>query len=288
VLTHALSHAGSTARSGRKGPLLFVTLSIVLDVDDLVNGWKTLGLGEGDAVIVHSSLSALGPVRGGAPAVVESFLRTVGSRGTVVVPTFTPQIADPAPDQVGVPPAKVRAERDAIPLFDRTTSSPMGAIAEALRTRREAVRSRHPQASVAAIGRHARAVTAHSPLSFALGRHSPFARLYDLDGVILLIGVGHNRNSFLHHVETLIPHRRLKIRRFPLMVDGERVWCEVPDVGNDNDTHFPTIGRDFEEHVGVEPQFVGAAECRLLRARPFVDFAIPRLTRLLDETTPAQ
>jgi aminoglycoside 3-N-acetyltransferase len=48
------------------------------------------------------------------------------------------------------------------------------------------------------------------------------------------------------------------------------------------------VGRDFEEHAGVKTGFVGAAECRLLRARPFVDFAVPRLTQLLDQAIPAQ
>ncbi|MBP2479396.1 aminoglycoside 3-N-acetyltransferase [Crossiella equi] len=255
----------------------------MLDVEDLVSGWRALGLLAGDAVIVHASLSALGPVRGGAPTVVESLVRTVGVTGTVVAPTFTPQIADPDPDHVGVPSEEVRARRGAVPLFERTTPSRMGAIAEALRVRNDAVRSGHPQTSVAAVGRHAADIAAPGSLGFALGKGSPFGRLHDLDGVILLVGVGHNRNSFLHHVETLTPRPRLKLRRFPLVVDGERVWCEVPDVGDDNDTHFPTVGRDFEEHAGVEAGFVGAAECRLLRVRPFVDFAVPRLTRLLDE-----
>lgn len=259
------------------------TLLSVLDLDELVAGWCTLGLGQGDAVIVHSSLSALGPVRGGAAAVCESLLRTVGPAGTVVMPTFTPQIADPDPDTVGTPSSWTWKRREEVPIFDGATPSHMGAIAESLRLRSDAHRSEHPQASVAAVGRLAVAVTAPSSLGFALGRESPFGRLYDLDGAILLIGVGHNRNSFLHHAETLSPRPRLKVRRFPLLVRGERVWCEALDVGNDNDTHFPVVGQDFERQNGLTSRLVGAAECRLLRVRPFVDFAVQRLTQLLDE-----
>ena len=87
----------------------------------------------------------------------------------------------------------------AVPLFTPDLPSPMGAIAEAVRRRPDAARSRHPQASVAAVGARAQAIVADQPLHFALGAGSPFARLADLDGRILLIGVGHNRNSFLHH-----------------------------------------------------------------------------------------
>ena len=45
-------------------------------VDSLVVDLRRLGIGEGDIVIVHSSLSALGWVCGGAQAVVQALLDT--------------------------------------------------------------------------------------------------------------------------------------------------------------------------------------------------------------------
>ena len=165
----------------------------------------------------------------------------------------------------------------------------MGAIAEALRRLPEAVRSGHPQASVAAVGARAHEIVTGSPLHFALGPHSPFARLADLDGRILLIDVGHNLNSFLHHhAESLTPDPRLKQRRFPVVVDGERVWWETLDVGDDNDTHFPVVGRDFERHAGIEAVPVGGARVVLLPARAFVAFAVDRLQELLTAQRTAQ
>lgn len=160
-------------------------------------------------------------------------------------------------------------------------SDRMGAIAEAVLTQPDAVLSPHPQVPVAAFGLRVDEIVAEQPLAFALGPDSPFGKLYDLDGHILLIGVGHNRNSFLHHAETLVPQRRLKVRRFEMIVDGARVQCEEPDVANDNDTLFPVVGHDFEESFGIQPVRVGSAECRLLPARPFVDFAVRRLSELL-------
>ncbi|MEU0464440.1 AAC(3) family N-acetyltransferase [Amycolatopsis sp. NPDC006131] len=248
---------------------------------DLVAGWRELGLAEGTAVIVHASLSSLGPVPGGARAVVASLVAAAGQAGTVAAPAFTPRIADPDPDHRGAPDTAIRARRDAVPLFDAGTPSEMGAVAEAVRQWPGAVRSRHPQASVAAIGAHAREVVAAQPLGFALGAGSPFSKLYDLDVSILLIGVGHDRNSFLHHAETLARHRRLKVRRFPRLVDGERIWCETLDVANDNGTLFPVVGREFERVHGVREAEVGRARCRLLAARPLVDFAVRRLDELL-------
>jgi aminoglycoside 3-N-acetyltransferase len=161
--------------------------------------------------------------------------------------------------------------------------SGMGSIPEALRTLPDSVRSTHPQVSVAAVGAQAAAVVERQTLGFAVGPDSPFGRLHDLGGHILLVGVGHNRNTFLHYAETLTPRPRLKVRRFPLYVGEERVWVETLDVGDDNDTHFPTVGREFEEQAGVQEVIVGDAPCRLIPVRPLIALAVGRLTELLAE-----
>lgn len=256
--------------------------TIPLTPADLEEGWRRTGLSAGMDVIVHASLSRFGHVEGGAGAVVESLRRVLGASGTLVVPTFTWQVTDPEPDHVGVPDARVRERRAAVPTFHAglpTTS--MGAISDAVRALPDSVRGSHPQASLTAVGARAAEIVDRQPLGFALGRTSPFGRLHDLGAAVLLAGVGHDRNTFLHYVETLTPAPRLKVRRFPYVIDGERVWVEAPDVGNDNGRHFPTVGREFEEHAGIEEVRVGSATCRLLPVPALVEFAVPRLTELL-------
>ncbi|SCK25827.1 aminoglycoside 3-N-acetyltransferase [Streptomyces sp. LamerLS-316] len=250
---------------------------------DLVEGWRRVGVEEGMAVLVHSSLSSLGRVDGGAVTVIDSLRTALGHAGTLVAPTFTWQVTDPDADHVGVPDAAVNERRAAVPTFHPDLpSTGMGAVPEVLRSLPGSVRSSHPQASVAAIGARAADIARRQTLGFAIGRTSPFGRLHDLGGYILLMGVGHNRNTFLHHAETLTPNPRLKVRRFPRNIDGERVWIETLDVGNDNDRHFPTIGREFEEQAGIEEVLVGDAPCRLIPVQPLVSFAVRRLTELLE------
>ena len=252
------------------------------EIEDLRTGWRQAGVEPGMHVIIHSALSSIGRVRGGAATVVSSLRRAVGPEGTLVTPSFTPQVADPDPLVRGLPDESVRVRRDQVPLFTPQMSSPMGAVAEALRLTPGAVRSWHPQVSVAALGACAGDIVASQPLQFAVGRGSPFERLRHVGGWILLVGVGHNRNSFLHHAESLIDRPRLKQRRFPVLVDGERIWWETLDVGDDNNTHFPVVGEDYERHAGIRPVQVGRARTVLLPAQDFVSFASHRLAELID------
>lgn len=250
---------------------------------DLVEGWRRTGVREGMSVIVHSSLSSIGRVDGGAATVIDSLRTVLGPAGTLVTPAFTWQVTDPDHGHTGVPDAAVIERRAAVPTFrPDLPSTGMGAVPELLRTLPGSVRSSHPQASVAAVGARAADIVHRQTLGFAIGRTSPFGRLHDLGGHILLVGVGHDRNTFLHYAESLTPGPRLKVRRFPLDVDGERAWVETLDVGNDNGRHFPVVGREFEERAGIEEVLVGSAPCRLIPVRPLVAFAVRRLTELLD------
>ncbi|MFD2472710.1 aminoglycoside N(3)-acetyltransferase [Amycolatopsis silviterrae] len=250
-----------------------------MDADAVCAGVRELGVAEGSAVIVHSSLSALGAVDGGADAVVAGVLRAVGPEGTVAVPAFTPQVADPFPEHVG--DAAVDEERARVPLFHADLATPMGAIPNAVLGWSGRCRSRHPQASVAAVGARAAEVTARQPLAYAVGRGSPFEWLYRERARILLLGVGHNRNSFLHYAESLVPHHRRKVRRFPYLVDGERVWVRTDDVGDDNGRFFPQVGAEFGAAGGARRGKIGEADCEVIDCVPFVGFARRRLAELL-------
>lgn len=250
-----------------------------VDFDLLRRGFQALGVTAGATLVVHSSVSAFGEVDGGAETVLRALKSCVGEAGTLVVPTFTGDvIADSHPDcrTPGVP--EVEAAKARVPLFHDAFPTTMGAVPTAVLAEPGRLRSRHPQASVAALGAAAEYITEHQPFAYALGADSPFSRLYELNAQIVLLGVGHNRNSFLHHAESLVPGHRTKLRRFPYVVEGQRVWLEAQDVGNDNDTHFPRVGADWRES---RRQVIGAAHCELVDAVPFIGFAKKRLAELL-------
>ncbi|GAB3551282.1 hypothetical protein GCM10027444_21730 [Actinopolyspora lacussalsi] len=124
--------------------------------------------------MTHSSLSSLGTVDGGAATVMDSLRTAVGAEGTIVVPAFTRDVADPYPLSVGVPSNDVRSSRDAVPLWQQELSSNMGAIPEAVRALPGSIRSQPPQASVVAVGAQASFITEEHRLGFATSPDSPF------------------------------------------------------------------------------------------------------------------
>jgi aminoglycoside N3'-acetyltransferase len=64
--------------------------------DDLRSDLVSIGVEPGITLVVHSSLSSIGRVVGGAPTVVSALLDVIGDNGTLAMPAATPQCADPA------------------------------------------------------------------------------------------------------------------------------------------------------------------------------------------------
>ena len=169
--------------------------------EDILAAFQSVGLVNGCAVMVHTSLSGLGYVCGGAQTVIEALIETVGEEGTIMMPTQSWKNLDPEDGVHG----DVEREywpiiRDNWPAYDKrmTPTNTMGAVAEMFRSWPGTLRSDHPARSVAAWGKHAEYLTANHDFSDIFGESSPLAKLYALDGDVLLIGVGYDKNTSLH------------------------------------------------------------------------------------------
>jgi len=153
--------------------------------EDIKNGLRELGLKAGDVVMVHSSLSSMGYVVGGADTVIDALLEVVGEEGTIVMPTYT--FMEPW---------------EFFSYDPEETPSKTGRITEVFRHRPGVLRSRRPPRwPFAAVGPHAEEIIRCREIPSRDLENDEFYRMGQLGGFVLLLGVPQMNNTAIHHAE---------------------------------------------------------------------------------------
>lgn len=259
----------------------------------MVQALKNLGVRPHGVLMFHTRMSALGHVVGGADAVVLALMDAVGSQGTLMAVTGWD---DDAYEFDAWDQEHQRAYLSEMPVFDPAVSSSTpdnGRLPERLRTWPGALRSNHPESSVAALGVQAAFLTNPHPLDDGFGPGTPYARLVELDGQVLMLGAPLETITLLHHAEAIAragPKIHVKYRA-PMLQDGHTVWVEMTDIESSTGAFdyselvpegmdpFEFIARAaLAAGVGVEGK-VGEAVCRLFGARELVTFTVGWMER---------
>ncbi|WP_242044852.1 aminoglycoside N(3)-acetyltransferase [Anabaena azotica] len=242
----------------------------------LATDFVNAGVNSGMTVIVHSSLSSLGWVCGGSVAVVQALMDVITPTGNIVMPTHTGDLSDPANwQEPSVPREWWTIIRETMPAFDPqvTPTREMGQIVETFRTWENVLRSSHPQVSFAAWGKDAEKIVLNHSLDYSLGEDSPLARLYDLDGWVLLLGVGYENCTSFHLAEYRFGGREQVKKGAPILEAGRRVWQWFTDIDFDTSC-FVEMGAAFAQTGQVQISTVGSAQVKLFKVRNAVDFAV--------------
>lgn len=245
---------------------------------DIKEALKNVGVTQGQTVMVHTSLSSLGFVCGGAQIVIEALLESVGENGTIMMPTQSWKNLDP---ESGVhweePQEWWQTIRENWPAYDKniTPTNTMGAVAEMFRRWPGTKRSDHPARSVAAWGKNAGYLTENHDLSNIFGEGSPLGKLYELDGYVLLIGVGYDKNTSLHlaDVRAAYPGKHMVKESSAVLEDGKRVWKTYETLYVDGED-FTDIGQAFEKNCSVKKAVLGNGVLTFMKQRELVDFAV--------------
>ena len=247
-------------------------LSAVSDVDAartrLASEMRAAGVRPGGVLLVHSALSSLGHVPGGADTVIDALLEALGPSGTLLLPTLSYLFVT-----------------ETSPTFNVvTTPTNLGAIPAAALRRTGAVRSLHPTHSVAALGSRATELTRDHYLDTTpVGEHSPFRLLRNVGGQVAFLGCGTRCNTSIHGVEELLPTPP------PYLFRDERITYDVTDAEGhmlsvSHKRHdFRDVAQRYERVVPLMPAGtravgrVGSAQMHVLDAAPMWDAALAAL-----------
>lgn len=240
-----------------------------------------LGVRPGEVLMVHTSLSSIGWVCGGAQALVEALLAAVGPEGTLVMPAHTVGNTEPAHwRRPPVPPAWHTMIRRNMPAFeaDKTPAWRLGATAELFRTWPGTLRSNHPVGSTCANGPMAERITSRQPLTPMWGMDSPLGALYELDARVLLIGVGYSRCTCLHLAEVQAPDMPRETYGTAMLENGQRVWKTYEDFDYGSYPYGP-IGQRYEDEGNAVVGKIGNAKAHLCKVRPLVEYALEEMKK---------
>ena len=223
---------------------------------ELVRQLLTLGVRPGDVLLVHAAFSRVRPVEDGPLGLIGALRTALGPNGTLVMPAM----AD-----------------DDVHAFDPATSPchSMGIVADTFWRMPGVLRTDSPHA-FAAEGPHAAAITRDQPVDVPHGPDSPVGRVHELDGKVLLLGVGHDADTTLHLAENLAGVRYRLQAVATVLVAGRVTRCHYEEVDHCC-ANFGLVDR-WLDAAGLQRRgTVGHGEARLIRSRDLVRLAVARL-----------
>ena len=229
----------------------------VIYKEDILKQLETFQIEKGKPVLVHTSLKAIGEIDGGADTLLTALISYFTKDGGLLcIPTHT--WTNTVMDR-------------------RNAETCVGVLSNVAAAHPDGIRSMHPTHSIVVFGDREKALEFVREEAYVNTPTSPdgcYGKFYKEDGYILLIGVSHNKNTFLHCVEEKlqVPNRLTKemVERTIIHEDGSigkrhLYWfdeSEIPDVS----ANFGKFEPAFRYHNCIVDGFIGNAKTQLCSA----------------------
>ena len=222
--------------------------------NDILNQLESFRYAVGHPVIVHTSLRAIGPIDGGADTLLDALIEffTAGS-GLLCIPTHT---------------------WDESVMDLRNPRSCIGTLPTVAAKRHDGIRTLNPTHSMMIFGNKRSAIELAECDIHINSPASPMGsmgKVHDMNGFVLLLGVGHESNTFLHCVEEMmqVPGRLTDymVERTIIHRDGHSeirklYWFNeayIPDVS----IYFPKYEPAFRYHKCIYDGMIGNASAQM-------------------------
>ncbi|MBQ7119888.1 MAG: DUF4910 domain-containing protein [Oscillospiraceae bacterium] len=250
-----------------------------LTKEGLSDALKKLGVKEGETLVVHSGVSGLGYLEGGADAMLEALCETLGENGTLMAPAFTnPYLVFDGSINKGhvFRPYDTRKNGE---LRDKTVRT--GLLPKAMLKRADSFRSGHATHEWVAMGKDAEnIVSGHGFLDAPTGETSPLGKALNKNASVVFLGCNPGANTFLHYVETMAGVRYTEPavvqyidesgKKRNAMIDKHLFGCRNFYSGIDNDYYREAIKRGLH----IEKVTFGLATLYKMELRELYDITM--------------
>lgn len=241
---------------------------IVSTKEDLRNVFISMGIQKGMVIFLQANTKKLGYLAGGEQALIEALMETIGYEGTIIMPSFTPQMADPSCHKQNIARDQWENIREHALPFDRRLSAPQrcGSLIHQFLRNEGVVRSYHPLYSFAAWGKYAKLICDRHPLHFGLNQDSPLGKVVEFNGYVLMLGCDYKECIMFqlarYHGEQL----PIKVVSAPIEINKKRIWKDMLDLDY-NHKNFDDVGEAMEDRYIVKTALINDGLCRFFSAR---------------------
>ncbi len=188
-ITKTISRTGRRVAGGIARRLKRARQKLVsLDQSKITEALRSLAPVQDRTLLVHSSLSSCGFIIDGPPTVMGAFGEWLSDDVKLALPTHT---------------WSYPGETGEAPIYDyQITPSVVGAITNHFRQQPGVVRSLHPSHSIACSGAEAQSfIEAHELCETPCGRGTPYERIIEEDGSVLMFGATLDAYTLFHTAE---------------------------------------------------------------------------------------
>lgn len=208
-------------------------------------------------VHIHTSLKAVGEVEGRGEGFLDILIEYFTAMGGILtIPTHTWENLN---------------KNNQEPTLDLSTSyTCIGKLTEIAAAHKDAVRTLHPTHSMAVFGEKERVrnfAVYDEGTNTSTSPDGCYGQLLRENGYILLIGVGHDRNTYLHSVEEMldVPDRLTQNSRevFIKKKDGTLIRRELYSHTGGASCYYSKYEKAFRKHSCVTDGFIGNAPAQL-------------------------
>lgn len=229
-------------------------------------------------VMLHTSMMSIGKMQIGIKGICEALCKRIDlSRHSLLVSALPYR-------------GKFRDYLGANPVFDvRTAPIEMGAINERISKMADARRSVHPTHSVVAVGRDSDYyTTGHELDRTPFGEHSPYRKLIERGGKIVLFGADLNNMTIVHAIEDMLGDAFPLPVYYPKTYEVECIDCDGGTVTVTTPCHnmrlsiYRNLMRMYDEMKAskvMQTYPLGESELSVVDAAGFARFYLEQLRK---------